>query len=191
MFWIIVLVAVVFVVGVLFARKNKAFAFEVVRIPNGLALGSGHETIQSADANPMNVLYEILTDPDRGLGFAAADIDTTAFAAAADVLWSEDNGFSMILDSHSTAGDLIKEIERQIEGIVFVDRTTGKWTIKLVRADYTLGSMPAIDETNIKEVRDFARKNKAKANAIAGAADSAKAAVSNEYNKLTTKPPVK
>jgi hypothetical protein len=141
------------------STQIKAFAFEVVRIPNGLALGSGHETIQSADANPMNVIYEILTDPDWGLGFAAADIDTTVFSAAADVLFTEDNGFSMILDSPSTAGDLIKEIERQIEGIVFVDRTSGKWTIKLVRADYTLGSMPAIDETNIKEVRDFARSS--------------------------------
>ena len=58
------------------------FAFEVERIPDGLNLASlptpAHEPT-AGDANPMNVLYEILTDPDWGLSIAASFIDVPNF----------------------------------------------------------------------------------------------------------------
>lgn len=135
----------------------RPFAFEVERIPNGLGMTMGHDKVQTFNANPANVLYEILTDPDWGLGFSDSDIDLTAFITAGETLYDEDNGWSMILDNPMSAQELIKEVERQIDGVLYMDRTSGKWTIKLVRADYTLSMQPAIDETNIIEIKDFTR----------------------------------
>lgn len=133
------------------------WAFEGQRIPNGLALTGGMHIINQADANPMNVIYEILTDIDWGIGFQSTDIDTTNFTDAATVLYNEGNGFSMVLDSTKQATDVLKIISTQIDGILFINRTTGKWNVKLTRSDYVLLDCPAINETNLINIKSFAR----------------------------------
>lgn len=81
----------------------QPWKFEIERYP-GLFSGqtSGQNKVNSAvDCNPMNVIYEILTNVEWGFGFAAGDVDTgivSTFKSASDVLISEGNGFSMILD---------------------------------------------------------------------------------------------
>lgn len=139
----------------------KRWSFEVQRMP-ALFSGqtSGQNIIGGADANPINVIYELLTNTEWGFGFAATDIDVGAvssFKSASDTMISEANGFSMVLDRQRRASDLMQELQRQISGLVFLDQTTGKWTIKLVRDDYTLGTLPALNDSNVKEVRDFQR----------------------------------
>jgi hypothetical protein len=108
----------------------------------------------------VNVLYEILTNTEWGFGFPSADIDVgigSSFQDAADTMITEGNGFSMILDRELTASQLKAEIERQIDGVVFLDHRTGKWKIKLARADYSIGSVPQLDVTNVKKVEEFTR----------------------------------
>ena len=134
----------------------KPWAFEVRRLPtfsNGLAYAPN----SGADANPAAVLYEILTNDEWGLGFPAADIDESAFISVAQTLLSEGNGFSFILDRPRQIADLIEEIQRQIDGVVFLDQRTGKWTVKLARADYNVNTIPTINETNLIEVKEFTR----------------------------------
>jgi len=133
----------------------KPWAFEVQRIPNGLGLAT--PAVNTFDANPMNVLFEILTNDEWGLNFPPADIDTATLITAAATLLSEGNGFSYILDRVSETSDLVREIERQVDGVVFMDRTTGLWTIKLARDDFDIDLVPQADDTNIVEVRDFSR----------------------------------
>jgi len=111
------------------------------------------------DCNPINVLYEILTDRDWGLGFLPGEIDTgpgSSFLSAADTMLTEVNGFAMVLDKQIPASQMIEEVERQIDGVLFLSQTTGKWQIKLARADYTVATLPALDETNC-EFSDYAR----------------------------------
>lgn len=130
------------------------WSFEVRRIPNGLGLGTA--TVNSGnDANPMNVVYELITDPIYGFGHPAADVDLTAFTNAANTLRTEGNGFSGTLDSPKEADELMRELQRQIDGFVFRDHRTGKWTVKLNRADYDINTVPQL--TNPKDVRDFSR----------------------------------
>lgn len=136
----------------------RPWAFEVRRIPNGLSLTSGEAAINSGnDANPMNVLFEILTNTEWGLGLPSTDIDTAKFAAAAAVLAAEGNGISMVIDSPREVSDLINEIQRQIDGVVFLNRATGLWDVKLARADFTVGTLPLIDSSNLIEMSDFSR----------------------------------
>ena len=102
------------------------------------------------DCNPMNVIYEILTNSEWGLGFGSSEIDTTTFVTLANTLESEGNGFSMVLDRELTAVKLLEEVERQIDGVVFLSQVTGLWTCKLARNDYNIASIPAFTEANSK-----------------------------------------
>lgn len=139
------------------ATQIKPWAFEIRRLPVGPGAVGAKAVNSSADANPAYVLYEILTDSEWGLGFPVADIDTTAFNAVADTLVTEGNGFSFVLDGTREINDLMDEVQRQIDGVVFLDQQTGKWTIKLARDDFNPLTIPVLNETNLKEVKDFSR----------------------------------
>jgi hypothetical protein len=133
------------------------WAFEVQRIPNGLSLTGGMEIVNGADANPMNVLFDIIRDSEWGLGLTNADVDMTNLSDIATILYNEGNGFSFILDGAIECADMIKEIERQIDGVVYVDRVTGKYKVKLARSDYVLMDLPLLDETNVIKVEGYTR----------------------------------
>jgi hypothetical protein len=134
----------------------KPWKFELVRIPDGLGIGS-FATVNLADANPANVLYEILTNTDWGLAVPAGDIDTTSFSAAGTVLHDEGNGFSFVLDSPKTARDVIDIIQQQIDGLIFQNQLTGKWSLKLARGGYSIPALPLVSEATCLEFKNFAR----------------------------------
>lgn len=134
----------------------KAWSFEAFRIPNGLGLATPGVNA-GKDANPMNVIYEILTNIEWGLGRPTSDINATSFTTAANTLLTEGNGFSFVMDSPITASDLLAEIERQIDGVLYINRTTGKFEINLARGGYTLSTKKAINAGNILEITSFSR----------------------------------
>ncbi len=131
--------------------------FEVRRIPNGLGLVT--PSVNSGyDANPMNVLYELLTNTEWGYGFPAGDIDIANFTTAATTLASEGNGFSMVLDNTIESVNLMQEIEKQIDGLIFLDHRSGKWKVKLARDDYNINTIVEISrDTNLLDVSDYSR----------------------------------
>lgn len=140
------------------ATTIKPWSFELQRLP---ALFPGQTGTQNRvgdwDANPVNVVYELLTNTEWGYGEAAADIDAVNFKAAADTLRTEGCGFSMIQDRPVKAREFLAELQRQMDGIVFRDQETGKWQIRLARADYTLGTLPVLNESNVVSVTEFVR----------------------------------
>lgn len=128
-------------------------AVDVERFPDLFPgqTGTQNKIGTDGDANPINVIYEVLTNTEWGLGRNPSEIDTgvgSSFLSASDTLIAEGNGFSFILDRPLVAGELFQEIERQIGGMVYRDLFTGKWRVKLSRADYTLGTRPLVDESN-------------------------------------------
>jgi len=134
----------------------KPWKYELRRIPNGLGL-SGSGAVNTADSNPMNVVYEVLTDLEWGLAIPSSMIDTASFTAAGNTCATEGNGFSYLLDSPIEASEIIALIEQQVSGIVFFNQLTGKFQVRLARADYVLGSIPDLNDTNILEFNSFAR----------------------------------
>lgn len=134
----------------------QPWKFELQRLPNGLGMAQPGVN-SNKDAHIPNVLYEAMTDTDWGLGFPPSDIDTTSFIAAATTLATEGNGFSFLLDKQMQLTDLMKELERQMDGVVFLDRATGRWKINLARGGYTVGALTSADPTNVVEVQDFTR----------------------------------
>jgi hypothetical protein len=135
----------------------KPWKFEVRRIPNGLGLSTAQAELNSGnDCNPMNVIYEILTDSEWGLGIDAGDIDTTNFSTAAATLATEGNGFSFLLDNKTEATQLLSLLTDQIDGVLFFNQLTGQWQVTLARADYVVASLDPLDETN-SQVTSFGR----------------------------------
>lgn len=112
-------------------------------------------TVQSGDMNPAHIIRECLTDTNWGLGYTSADIDDTAFTTAADTLFGEEFGMSLLWSQQSPIEDFIRDVLRHIDGVLYVDPRTGKFTLKLIRDDYVAASLPILDESNIISIRDY------------------------------------
>lgn len=133
----------------------QPWKWEVRRIPNGLGLVT--PSVNSGnDANPMNVIYEVLTDNDWGLGYPSGSINTTSFTNAATTLLNEGNGFSWVCDTPMRARDIINLIQEQIDGVVYRNPTSGQWEVSLARGGYSVGALTQLDDSNVVEIRDYA-----------------------------------
>lgn len=138
------------------SESIEPWAFEVSRWPNQLGLPANRHKI-GEDANPACVLYEIYVDEVFALDVDPGDIDTASFTAAGNTLFTEGNGFSYVLDRTQAAREVIKELLRQIDGLIYQDPSTGKHVLKLMRNDYTIGSLPVFDESNLIDVENYSR----------------------------------
>lgn len=135
----------------------KPWKFELQRIVTGPATGSFVSVNGGADCNPVNVIYEVMTNTDWGLGIPAADIDSTAFSDAGVILHDEGNGFSMLLDQPMEASEFLNILQQQIDGVVFQNQFTGKWTLKLARGGYDINLVPVISPSTAHEIKSFSR----------------------------------
>ncbi len=137
-----------------------SYIFRVTRFPDNLGLaGDGHiinGTVDDGDANPAEAIFEILTSNVFGLSVDVANIDIPSFIAAGDTLKTEGNGLSQIVDSIKPAESTIKDMLRQMNGVLF-ENPDGEFVLKLIRNDYSFPSLPIYDESNIIEVNSFSR----------------------------------
>ncbi len=151
------------------SAQIQPWKFEVRRIPDvipdpGDPEGGGNGyylLVNGEDANPAQVLYEVLTNTDWGLGFSHFDMDTQSFIDAANVCSGEGNGFSMILDQPQEASDLVRVIAEQMDAVVAQNQITGKWVATMIRPDADLPSTPPtpreIDSTNLISLESWTR----------------------------------
>lgn len=109
------------------------------------------------DSNPAHMIYECLTDQDWGMGAPASLINVPSFESAAQTLYNESFGLSMIWTKQTTIETFITEILDHIQATFYVDPTTGLMTLKLIRADYNPATLPVLTPDNCK-VTKFARK---------------------------------
>lgn len=138
------------------STSMDAWAFEVQRFPDNLGLTGSNHIVNGGDANPAEVIYELMTNQRWGLGIQTSEFNLASFQSAGNTLFTEGNGFSFVLDRETKVEDLIQEVLNQIDGLLYQD-VDGKFTLALARQDYVLGSTPVLDETNILELREFTR----------------------------------
>lgn len=127
----------------------------------GLQIGPGAptQTAATVDMNPAHIIRECLTDPVWGLGHASGDIGD--WESVADTLYNERLGVSTVLKDQTPIVDFIAEILRHINGVLYVDRHTGKFELKLIRQDYTLANLLTLDYSNVITVEDATRRTPA------------------------------
>jgi len=124
-------------------RKTPAIAF------------SEYPVIQDLDYNPAHAIWYILHDM---VGLPETWLDPDDFEAAAATLVGESRGISMCFQSQQSALDYIESINGHIDGILRYGGD-GKFHPKLIRDDYTVGSLPLIDETVVLDDPTFSRKS--------------------------------
>jgi len=98
--------------------------------------------------NPAHIIRECLTNRDWGLGYSAVEIGTS-FTVAADILYAESFGLSLIWQQDSALEEFIGDVLDHIDATLFIDRRTGLWELTLIRADYVSATLPLFDETNV------------------------------------------
>jgi hypothetical protein len=132
----------------------KPWSIEARRIPAPAALGSGYI---NGDANPAHIIYECLNNATWGLGYAASEIDASSFQTAANTLASEQYGLSLLWEREQPLEEFIGEVLRHIDGTLYVHPRTGKFVLKLARADYNVASLLVLNASNILELESFSR----------------------------------
>ena len=135
----------------------KPLKFEVSRYSAAMAGQPAGEHKIGDDCNPINVLYELLTDTRWGFGINSGDVDLSSMLAAAHTCYTEGIGFSTVLATASDAATVLISIEKHIDGVVFLDKLTGLWRVKLARADYVLADTPHLTVDNVIEVKEFSQ----------------------------------
>lgn len=129
----------------------KPVAFVVGVRPNELGTAGKHNI--NGDANAACAIYQILTNTRWGRGISPSSIDTASFTAAADTLYTEGLGVSLVFDKATPASDMIAELLRHVDGVIYPDPTTGLLKIKLARADYVLGTLTSLNVDNADAIR--------------------------------------
>jgi hypothetical protein len=96
------------------------------------------------DANPIEVIYDILASGLRGMGLLSDFIDLNNFAANAKTCFIEGLGISCSFIDQNEGADMIEDILKHINGVLRCNPLTGLFEIKLARADYSLYALPRV-----------------------------------------------
>lgn len=134
----------------------KPWAFKFKRM-----LSHGWNSSKQVVGNQCNAAHAvrgILLDPVKGLGQLETDIDDAAFTAAANTLYDEGYGIGLRWnDPSQSIEDFIKYILTHIDGALYVEPATAKWVLKLIRDDYDIEDVLALDQDSVLELTSFER----------------------------------
>lgn len=136
----------------------KPVGYIVSSYPNTLGVPGGRHKIGD-DANPICFIFEIINDPVWGLNVNSSRFNTARWLAAADTIFNEGYGVAMIVNGGSSAEDLIDEILRHIDGVVYTDPATGLLEISLARADYDIETLPVFTPDDMVAAPKFSRSS--------------------------------
>ena len=119
------------------------------RTPNQLGMTGGKHNV-NGDANIACAVFEIMTDRIWGLKMNAAErIDMASFIACGNTLFDEGMGISMLVDNPMVAKDLMADMLRHADAVIYPDPVTGLYTMKLARADYDFETLDEFDDSNV------------------------------------------
>lgn len=110
-----------------------------------------------ADLNPAHIIRECLTNQIWGIGVSESSIDDVSFRNAADILFREEMGISIKWTDSTSINEFIDNIKEHINAQLYLDRTTNKWKLYLIRDDYDFNALISLDESNIRNL-DFERR---------------------------------
>lgn len=131
------------------------------RCPNQLGLtGSRHNV--NGDANIACAVYEVMTNNMWGMKIPENKIDLDSFIACGNTLADESIGISMLVQTAMLGKDLVAEMLRHADGVVYADPVTGLYTMTLAREvpDAELDELLVVDNSNIlRDTFEFSRSS--------------------------------
>lgn len=117
-------------------------------------------SLPAHDMNPAHIIRECLTDPIWGMGYNEEDIYDLSFILAADTLYDENMGMSLLWDRQMPIEQFVQEVVKHINAALYVGRRgpeAGKFVLKLIRNDYDPDALPLFDESNVEKMEGFKR----------------------------------
>lgn len=123
---------------------------QIERLPRGLA--TSYYNI-NGEANAAEIQFELLTNSAFGMGLTADEIDVASFRACAQKIHGEALGMSLVWDNTKSLEDMLKEVDRHVESVTFINPTNGKWTMRLIRADYDIESLPRVNKSKARLIK--------------------------------------
>lgn len=137
----------------------EAISVEVSYFTNSLELTDSKYVMSNGlDANPIETMYDLCVNDWGNLGIVDPVFNLDSWRAAAYAVWDENNGVSCEIANANQGGDLLKEILRQINGIIVQNPQTGVVDIVLMRKDYVVADLPIIGPSQISALRNFNKK---------------------------------
>jgi len=109
-----------------------------------IVLDDGQGNVINA-MNPAHIIYECLTNPVWGRGLSPSRIDEVSFISAANTLCREKFGLCIAWTKEKELSDFVQDVVNHIGGALYADRTTGLYTIRLLRKDYVVDDLPVFD----------------------------------------------
>ncbi|WP_062196555.1 phage tail protein [Caldimonas taiwanensis] len=106
--------------------------------------------------NPAHILVQCLTDPHWGMGYPMSALGSS-FEDAAVQLMEEEFGLNFLWTRQQPIESFIAQVLDHIGGILYLDPYTGLFELKLLRDDYTSGSLPRIGPDEIVRIERFER----------------------------------
>ncbi len=125
----------------------KPLAFIVGCYPNALLGGTTGKI--GLNANPVEVIYDLITNQVYGQGESPAFINAVQWAVKAQQCVSENLGISVTVDTPRQNDDLIADILSHIRGEVVTNPRTGLLEIILARPDYDPNNLFVVHAGNV------------------------------------------
>lgn len=135
----------------------KAFWVTVRRAPRDCPFDSKIVVDGLHLANPAAIIYECLTNSEWGMSGPASNIDTASFTAAAATLAAEKFGMALLWHRQESIEEFIGTVLNHIDASLALDPFTGKFRLKLIRADYDPDNLPVFGPHNAT-LKTFNRK---------------------------------
>lgn len=111
-----------------------------------------------ADMNPAHIIYQCLTDTSWGMGYPTSAIDNTSFTSAAYSLHAESFGLSLLWNQQEAIDAFMQIILDHIGGILYVQPSTGKFALRLIRSDYDRNTLPQYGPTTLISAENYQRQ---------------------------------
>lgn len=138
----------------------KPIEFQVSRFytgRNGLTAVIGQADSLDA-ANPVDIIWEAITNTRWGMGYPTSDIDDDNFNEVGQTLFDEGLGLSILWEDEAPIHEFVQEIARHIDAVLYVHPATGKFALRLIRADYDAGTALLLHtDDGIMSVRRYER----------------------------------
>lgn len=122
--------------------------------PDALAAAIQAGFTSFVDLNGVHILRDILVHPAHG-GQGDAALVGDSFATAAQQAFDEGMGFSFRWRSRGDVDGFRQLVERHLDAVTWFDEITGKYEIKLIRPDYTVGTLTTFGSGGVPVVEWF------------------------------------
>lgn len=109
-------------------------------------------TINTYDANPAEVIFDLITNTVYGSGKSQSRLDMASFIACAATFKAEGLGISLAIDKNLPAREVIQNIQEHADCVLSLNPITGLLRLKAIRNDYVVASLLRINSSNSSDL---------------------------------------